>query len=170
SRLRFALEMLDAAVRPPAKVLDAGCGSGEMAAKLMERDYDVQGVDIAEPMVHVAGKRFGSDRFRVADIEHIPFPDRSFDAVVCLGVLEYLDTDDDALREIWRVLKPAGIAVFATPNANSPLQRIDRVVLQLITLLRPCYSFVKYRLLARPAPSPASTPVLTHRKYDLHPW
>ena len=40
SRQRFALEMLEAAVLPPAKILDAGCGSGEMAAKLMERGYD----------------------------------------------------------------------------------------------------------------------------------
>jgi SAM-dependent methyltransferase len=170
SRQRLALEMLDAAVLPPAKVLDAGCGSGEMAAKLIERGYDVEGVDIAEPMIRHAGSRFGSHRFHVADIEHIPFPDNTFDAVVCLGVLEYLEADTHALREIWRVLKPAGTAVFATPSSNSPLQRIDGVLFQLMVLVRPPYYFLKYRLRGRPIPSPPSRPEIAHRKYHLQRW
>ena len=126
SRQRVALELLD--VRPPALVLDAGCGSGEMSAKLLERGFDVRGIDIAEPMIHLASTRFGTDRFQVADLESIPFPDGTFDAVVCLGVIEYLQSDDAALCEIRRVLKPSGVAVIATPNGSSPLKMLDRAL------------------------------------------
>jgi len=151
SRQRLALEMLDSAVRPPAKILDAGCGSGELAAKLIDRGYDAHGLDIAEPMIHFARTRFGSHRFQVGDIENIPFPDNTFDAVVCLGVVEYLDSDDQALREISRILKPAGIALLATPNANAPLHRFD----QLLLSLRP-----KYR----------SATGIAHRTYRRRRW
>ena len=128
SRQRCALDLLEAAVAAPAMVLDAGCGSGEMAARLMERGFDVQGVDIAEPMVHLAGTRFGTERFRVSDIEALPFADNTFDAVLSLGVIEYLESDVQALREIRRVLKPSGIAILATPNAMAPMQIIDRAL------------------------------------------
>jgi len=99
SRHRFALEMLQSVVPPGSKVLDVGCGTGEMAARLAERGYEVWGVDIAEPMVRYASHRHKSGRFRVGDVERIPFNDDTFDAVVCLGVIEYLADDERALGE-----------------------------------------------------------------------
>jgi len=125
SRQRIAVQLLDEALPRPARVLDAGCGSGELAAKLVQRNYDVHGIDIAAPMIHLAAARFGADRFQTGDIENLSFPDNAFDAVVSLGVIEYLDSDDLALREMRRVLKPGGIAIFATPNALSLLQIAD---------------------------------------------
>src|SRR5207248_7575568 len=111
-----------------AKILDAGCGPGEVAAAMIHSGYDVWGVDIAEPMIVHARQRCDSEQFRVGDIEDIPFNDSTFDAVVCLGVIEYLDTELGALKEIDRVLKPGGCAVISTPNAICPLEVIDRAV------------------------------------------
>ena len=88
ARQRFVLQLVQSEVPPGSQILDVGCGPGEMAAKLMECGYDVWGIDIAEPMVRHAQQRCGVDRFRVADMEHLPFPTASFDAVVCLGVIE----------------------------------------------------------------------------------
>jgi ubiquinone/menaquinone biosynthesis C-methylase UbiE len=127
-RRRFALQAVEHGLPYGSKILDAGCGPGEMAAVLMQKGYEVWGMDIAEPMVRHARERCKTDRFRVGDLEGIPFPDSTFDGVVCLGVLEYLDTDARALQEISRVLKPGGTAVLSTPNAACPLYQIDRVI------------------------------------------
>lgn len=131
SRRRFALQLLQPSVPSGSKILDAGCGPGEVSAALIDSGYDVWGVDIAEPMILHARRRCTSDQFRVGDIEDMPFPDNTFDAIVCLGVIEYLDADHDALKEIARVLKPGGRAIISTPNAVCPLQHIDRAVLAL---------------------------------------
>lgn len=170
SRQRFALEMVEAAVPRGAKVLDVGCGTGEMAAQLMGRGYEVWGLDLAEPMIRYARDRNASDRFEVGDIEHIPFADNTFDAAVCLGVIEYLDTDEQALREIWRVLKPGGRAVVSTPSAICPLHHMDRVLVVLMAAARPLYHLVKYRLRGRRAPFHHPSGEVGHRRYYLRRW
>jgi ubiquinone/menaquinone biosynthesis C-methylase UbiE len=163
ARQRFALEMVEAAIPASAAILDAGCGSGEMSAKLMERGYAVWGIDVAKPMIGHARTHCGAARFGVADIEHIPFPDDTFDMVVSLGVIDYLDSDDHALREIRRVLRPGGRAVIAVANGRSPLRHLDDMVLRLVAPLRPAYHLVRYRLRGRPAPSPEA-PTRTARR------
>ena len=166
SRQRLALEMVEAAGRLPSKILDVGCGTGEMAAKLMGRGYTVWGLDISEAMISHARDRWGSDRFQVGDTEHIPFGNNMFDAVVCLGVIEYQDTDEQTLREIWRVLKPGGWAVISTPSAVCPLYHMDRAVVSLEAVVRPLHYLVKYRLRGRGAHlHQASSEVVTRRYY-----
>jgi ubiquinone/menaquinone biosynthesis C-methylase UbiE len=153
SRQRLALEMVEAASPPSSRILDAGCGSGEMAAKLMERGYAVWGIDLATPMIRHTQTRCGAARFGVGDIEHIPFPDNTFDVVVSLGVIEYLESDEQALREIRRVLRPGGTAIIAIANGRSPLRRLDGAVLNLLAVVRPAYHLVKYGFRGRPASS-----------------
>lgn len=170
SRQRFALEMVEAGVPRASKVLDAGCATGEMATRLMRRGYEVWGLDIAEPMIRCARERCPSDRFRVGDVEQMPFRDNTFDAVVCLGVIEYLDTDERALREMWRVLKPGGRAVVSTPSAVCPLYHLDRVLVHLLGAARPLVHLVKYRLRGRPAPVRQPSREVAHRRYCRRRW
>jgi SAM-dependent methyltransferase len=170
SRHRFALEMVEAAVPCGSRILDVGCGTGEMVAKLTERGYEAWGVDLAEPMIAYASRRYGSGRFRVGDIEKIPFDDSVFDAVVCLGVIEYLVDDEQALKEIRRVLKPGGSAIVSTPSAISPLHHMDRVVGVLVEIVRPLYRFVKYRLRGRQPPTPRPDAPVNGRRYYRGRW
>jgi len=174
SRQRFALDMVEAAIPPCSKILDAGCGPGVMAGKLMERGYAVWGIDFAEPMIRKARELCGSDQFGVGDVEHIPFPDNTFDVVVSLGVIEYLESDEQALREIRRVLKPGGRAVIAISNGRSPLLRLDRVLRRGGALLRPTYHLLKYRFRGRPAPSPETPDGTVHlsryRRFYRSTW
>jgi ubiquinone/menaquinone biosynthesis C-methylase UbiE len=170
SRQRFALQLVQAALPRGSKILDAGCGPGEVAAKLIECGYDVWGVDIAEPMIRHARIRCGSDQFRVGDIERIPFPDNMFDAVVCLGVIEYLDGDEQSLKEIGRVLKPGGWAVIATPNAICPLQIMDRALFVLLSAAKPVYYFLKYRLQGKPQPVQPPSFEGPRRRYYRGKW
>jgi SAM-dependent methyltransferase len=170
ARRRLAVEMVGAAVPPTARVLDLGCGTGEVSAQLIRLGYEVWGLDIAEPMVRYARDRCRSNRFRVGDMERLPFPDDTFDAVVCLGVIEYLAADDRALREIWRVLRPGGTAVISTPSAISPLPHLDRLFAGLTEAARPLHHLVKYRLRGKRAPDARPSRDPAHRKYHRGPW
>lgn len=169
SRRRFAVEMVGPAVPHALKVLDVGCGTGEVAAALMELGHDVWGMDIAEPMVRHVRARLASNRFWVGDIEHIPFEDGTFDVVTCLGVIEYQASDEPALREIWRVLKPGGRAIVSTPSASSPLHYMDRLG-GLMSAARPFYRLVKYRLRQRTYPSDQPSGRVVNRKYYRGSW
>jgi SAM-dependent methyltransferase len=162
--------MVEAAVPSGSRILDIGCGTGEMVAKLTERGYEAWGVDLAEPMIAYASRRYPSVRFRVGDIEKIPFDDSMFDAVVCLGVIEYLVDDDQALKEMRRVLKPGGSAIISTPSAISPLHHMDRVVGVLVEIVRPLYRFVKYRLRGRQPPIPRPEAAVNGRRYYRGRW
>ena len=142
ARQRFALQLVDARLPRGSKILDVGCGPGETAAMLMQHGYHVWGLDIAESMVRCARERCRADRFQVGDIEAMPFQDGTFDCVVCLGVLEYLDADAVALSEIERVLKPGGRAVVSTPSASSPFYHMDRLVVAAARL----HDFARYRM------------------------
>jgi ubiquinone/menaquinone biosynthesis C-methylase UbiE len=169
SRQRFALEMLEAGAPRASKVLDVGCGPGEMARELSRRGYEVWGVDIAEPMIRYARVHCGSGRFLAGDLEHLPFRDNTFDAVVCLGVVEYLDTTERSLREVWRVIRPGGKALISTASAISPLYHVDRVLISLMAAARPLYHFVKYQLRGRLAPVHQDLSVgFVHRRF--YPW
>ena len=169
SRRRFALEMLETRVSPGSSVLDIGCGTGHLAGELMQRGYAAWGVDLSDAMVEYARQHYDPDRFRVGDIEHIPFPDNTFDAVVCLGVMEYLEKDVTALREMWRVLKPGGHAVITTPNSICPFFHMDMAFQKVRVVARPLVRFFRYRLRGKPVPSDG-LPVVIHRRYHRPRW
>lgn len=105
-------------------VLDVACGTGDMAVSLVERGYTVTGVDISEEMLAIARQKAPMVTFMIADAEHLPFPDASFDAVTCaFGVRNFVHLEQ-GLSEMLRVLKPGGrmvILELATPD--SPLLR-----------------------------------------------
>src|SRR5205807_185694 len=113
---------------------------------------------------------YGSDRFRVGDLEQVPFEDNTFDAVVCLGVIEYLASDEQAVREIRRVLKPGGSAVISTPSAISPLYHLDCGTFRLEDAARPLYYFVKYRLRGRRPPMYRPPREIGNRRYYRGSW
>ena len=105
-------------------VLDVACGTGDMVVELMKQGCTVTGVDISEEMLEVARFKVQGSRLMVADAEHLPFEDSTFDAVTCaFGVRNFVHLEQ-GLSEMLRVLKPGGTMVIlelATPD--SPLIR-----------------------------------------------
>jgi ubiquinone/menaquinone biosynthesis C-methylase UbiE len=170
SRMRFALEMLQARVAPGSKVLDVGCGAGQLAGELMRRGYEAWGMDISEAMVAFARQQYHRDRFQAGDIERMDYADNTFDAVTCLGVLEYLSRDEPALREMWRILKPGGWAVITTPSAICPFYYMDAAYEKFRFTVRPVIRFVRYPLLGRPEPPLNGLPRVVHRRYYRPRW
>jgi SAM-dependent methyltransferase len=106
---RLVEPLLDAAgVAVGMHVLDVGSGPGYAARRAAQRGAVATGVDIAEGMVALARSRNGAIRFLRADAEDLPFPDRSFDALVGNLVVNHLPRPERAMREFVRVLRSAG--------------------------------------------------------------
>ena len=90
------------------KVLDLGCGDGQIARALAAQGSDVLGVDPTQLHIDVAIERGGGPRYLLGAATQIPAPDNSFDAVVACLVFEHIDQMDEAMTEVARVLKPQG--------------------------------------------------------------
>ena len=123
-RHQYILEMLEDI--KPGKALDIGCGSGAMVRDLLDKGFDVVAADISQNMLDATRKTVaGHSRakhveYTLQDIESMTLKSNAFDVVVCAGVIEYLKTDYNSLREIHRVLKPGGIAFISTQNLLGP--------------------------------------------------
>lgn len=120
SRMQRVLELFD---RPGGRVLDAGCGPGVMAGLLAESGCAVVGVDLAWGMIALAHQRYPDASFGVSDIAGLPFAERSFDAVLAMGVIEYALEEPVALLELARVVRPSGSLIVSFPNGRSPYAR-----------------------------------------------
>ncbi len=150
-RRSLALEVIGR--EPAGKVLDVGCGPGVLVEQLLALGHEVWGVDLAPAMIEECRRRFATRsraHFSVGEIERMEFADGFFDAITCLGVVEYLDDDRAALREMNRVLRPGGLAVITCPHYWAPWRRWDAlywaVVQPLRSLLgRAPYSIVNHR-------------------------
>jgi len=112
------------------QVLDLGCAGGFMSEALAARGAQVTGIDPAEEAIAAARAHAGQSGLSVSyDIgvgEALPYEDQSFDAVVCVDVLEHVADLQQVIREIARVLRPQGLFLFDTINRN-PLARLATI-------------------------------------------
>ena len=122
-RLRMALAWVDAVGLPAGtRVLELGCGVGLAAMALAERGFHVQATDLADVMIERARERIGraglADRVTVerADAQDLQYANGSFDVVMALGVLPWMDSPPQATREMARVLRPGGVLVATIGN------------------------------------------------------
>jgi SAM-dependent methyltransferase len=97
----------------PARVLDAGCGSGRNMIELA-RLGSVTGVELSETSVELARERDAGEVISGSVLE-MPFPDDSFDLAVSLDVIEHLEDDLGALRELRRTVAPGGALLVTVP-------------------------------------------------------
>ncbi len=101
--------------RRGAAILDVGCGTGEAMTHLTRRGYqNLAGIDHSEIAISFAARQ-GLSGVRLGNAEALPYPSSSFDAVLCLDVLEHVRDDAAVLAEIRRVLRPAGRAFITVP-------------------------------------------------------
>lgn len=111
------------------RVLDYGCGHGMAAVVLARAGATVTAFDLSPGYVNEARERARSNGVRVecvvADGEELPFEDQSFDAVWGNAILHHLDLVR-AGRELHRVLRPGGVAVFCEPWGGNPLLSFAR--------------------------------------------
>ena len=102
--LPLAAAELDGAGR----VLDLGCGDGQISRLLAGRGARVVGIDPTWNQIRVAHERGGGATYARSGAAALPFADGSFDAVVACLVFEHIDDVDAAIAEVARVLRPGG--------------------------------------------------------------
>ena len=130
-RHQYTLRMLD--TTKGGKALDIGCGSGAMVRDLLDRGYDITAADISQNMLDATHNtvsvhpRKAHVTYTLQDIEHLTLPSEAFDLIICTGVIEYLKSDDAALKEMARVLKPGGIAFISTQNKASLVRLFEEL-------------------------------------------
>lgn len=119
----YVLKTIDDEFESPDQlnVLDVGCGTGVYAGELLNRKFNVFGVDLSKEMVRkarlsVADNSKGNLKLSTGDAEILPFKNSSFDLIIAVGLLEYLPSEKNALKEFNRLLKPGGILIFTLPN------------------------------------------------------
>jgi ubiquinone/menaquinone biosynthesis C-methylase UbiE len=115
----------------PHKLLDWGCGWGQMTALLSEAGIDTVAFDYSASVEDDGWYRFERyppfERYLSSDPVTLPFPDDSFPAVLSCGVLEHVSDPDGSLAELHRVLEPGGkLYVYKLPNRRSYLEWMAR--------------------------------------------
>lgn len=139
-RKQYVLEMLGR-IPKKGRILDIGCGPAVYTRDLVERDWHVTGVDISSGMLKTASTAAASlpgkpVRFAAAQATELPFRDASFDAVLCVGVVSYVDSVPTLLADVRRVLKPGGEAIFQISNSLS-VSEVDLKVRNALSALVP---------------------------------
>lgn len=125
-------------IRPiSGKVLDVGCHGGTFTQVVLKKigSKDIYGVDISPSAIQYIKKKIPYGHFQVASAEDLPFKDDTFDAVVCLEVLEHVDNPVKAISEIRRVLKKGGYGVILVPSES----KLFKTVWFLWTLYYPVW-------------------------------
>ena len=122
-RRSVALSLIDKLALPPgSRVLEVGCAHGLTTISLAERGFFVEAVDAVPEMISAARIRTEASglaqlmSFQVADIRNLPFAASGFKLVLVIGVTEWLQSMEQPLREIERVLVPGGYLVIAADN------------------------------------------------------
>jgi SAM-dependent methyltransferase len=112
---RIVLEGVIAGLGLPAnaRILDAGCGSGRNMIELARHGV-VTGVELSETSVEAARAR-DSGEVIAGSVLEMPFPDGAFDLAVSLDVIEHLQDDVSALRELRRTVAPGGSLLVTVP-------------------------------------------------------
>ena len=115
----------------PARVLDWGCGYGQISDMLRRRGFDVASFEYRGPGAPDAEVPLGHypqiTAYVSSDPVALPYPDGSFDAVLSCGVLEHTGNQETNLDEVARVLRPGGrFYVYKLPNRFSYLEWIAR--------------------------------------------
>ena len=108
-----AIEIINALEIPHgSRILDVGCGAGQIAIPLARKGYDVTGVDIATNLIAQARLRANIEqvdvRFQEGDAEDLDFPDGSFDVVISLIGAMFAPRPERVAAELTRVCRPGG--------------------------------------------------------------
>ena len=115
----------------PHTFLDAGCGEGFVARKLIDAapGISLTGCDVSQAALGIAAAANPEATFVAGSVVDLPFPDRSFDVVGCFEVLEHLpgDLPQKALSELGRVARQAAVSACRTSRFSaSPTPRAEK--------------------------------------------
>jgi ubiquinone/menaquinone biosynthesis C-methylase UbiE len=102
--------------------LEVGCGTGHWTKFFRQKGLELTAIDVSEKMLEKArAKNPKNVRFEMMNVENMNFPSKTFDNVVTIATLEFVDDMEAALHEIFRVLKPGGFFLAGCLNELSDI-------------------------------------------------
>jgi ubiquinone/menaquinone biosynthesis C-methylase UbiE len=107
-RLALVLRSVAAVLKPASNILDLGAGPGTYTRSLKSLGHKCLGLDYSRNVIEVAKAKDPHGIYVQGEAYHLPFGTGAFDAVVCVGVLQSLQSIEEVLCEIHRVLRPGG--------------------------------------------------------------
>lgn len=118
--MKYVRKYIRALSKEAVKILDAGCGEGVLVEEFSEQGYDIIGLDA----------NYSSKYVMKGYLHQLPFDEETFSHVLLLAVLEHLNFADQeqALSQLWRVLKPNGIFILSVPNLAHLYSRISFLI------------------------------------------
>lgn len=143
SRTQRFVHALGEHLTPPAKVLDFGCGSGDISRACLSAGYRVHGADRSPGMVEKARSAGIDASFDVISADNpltLPYGEGQFDAVIASSVLEYVDDPRQCLAELRRVCRRDGWLLCTVPNTRHTLRVTEAWVKPVRRWLRPLVS------------------------------
>jgi SAM-dependent methyltransferase len=130
-KLRWArrVKMLSSHLKPGMTVLELGCGAGYFTQELARSGADVVAIDISPELVEIARTNCSAPnvQYQIENAYELSYGGAAFDSVVGSSVLHHLEIEK-ALRDIYRVLKPAGTIWFTEPNMLNPQIAVQKNV------------------------------------------
>ncbi len=126
-----AAVLTEANVKPGTRVLDLGCGQGDLTLALLQRGAVVTSLDLSPGMVEVTRRRVALHSpespatFIAAPVEATGLPSQAFDVIVGRWILHHIDLDP-AAAELARLLAPGGRAVFLENSGANPILNVAR--------------------------------------------
>jgi len=131
-RLAITLNWVDRlGLNPGSPVLEVGCGAGRLAAALGHRGLSVCAVDLSPKMIEQTSERIKKEGLtrlvtaRLGDVNSLNAERESFDLVVALGVIDWLQSPLRALQEMARVLRPGGSLIFSCGHPGALVYFIE---------------------------------------------
>jgi ubiquinone/menaquinone biosynthesis C-methylase UbiE len=130
-KLRWArrVKMIAGHLKPGMKILELGCGTGYFTRELAPSEADIIAIDVSPELLEIAKANYSAPnvRYEIQNAYALTYSDATFDSVVGSSILHHLEIGE-ALREIYRVLKPGGTIYFTEPNMLNPQIAIQKNV------------------------------------------
>jgi SAM-dependent methyltransferase len=160
SRLAVALSLADGLRLPPgSRCLDVGCGPGLATVALAQCGFIVNAIDLIKAQLDRTQQRAAEARLgervltSVGDIHNLDFPERVFDLILVIGIMEWLEDPNKPLREIARVLKPGGHVILSVDNKWALHSLLDPLWTPPLAPMRRCMGkFLNWAGLRRQSP------------------
>jgi 2-polyprenyl-3-methyl-5-hydroxy-6-metoxy-1,4-benzoquinol methylase len=120
-RLDYIIQHIQSLKKEGLKVLDVGCGNGNISRAIASLGYTVKGIDLSSESIETAKKlnTFDNASFECIDAEKFVGKE-AFDVIVCSEVIEHLNHPEVLLKTISQIISPDGIVIITVPNGYGP--------------------------------------------------
>jgi ubiquinone/menaquinone biosynthesis C-methylase UbiE len=133
SRRFYKLLLDNVDLKPKSKILDVGCGTGEILKRLSHQENILgYGIDVEENMVGIAKRKCPDMKIQISKSDYLPFTNESFDIIIACMAYHHFENRIGFAREAARVLKKGGKLYVVDPNFPAILRKVFNKILRHI--------------------------------------